>query len=626
MARQQPGLACEECRRRKARCDRGRPQCGICADAGRECVFVDKRAPRGPKKGQLKDLRSRVAEIEQRLISQDRPLDDGMSTPELEDPSELSYDGPIGIDMDAYQMPPRSVSIDITELKRPTDWTLASCRANSWTANGSFTPNPQNMHGLGLGVLSPMSPAQTPINQMTLGEDLNMSDLMLADLDLLYFERVHPIVPIIHKEQYFSWANNENVSPSRICLRSAMRTIAAAMSSQFCTFTEPLYARTRRMLEMQEVPGETGFPWMAMPRDPSGGVDHEVIAAWLLLAHCELMRKSEQEALLTAGHAFTLLQFSSIIEIDMPNVEASPPSDYASSNPGTSPYTSKAIANEHWMETEEKRRTLWAAFVFDRLSSMLNDRPSMLHEEMIQTRLPMPETDFQSGQFPVPMGFLSETMSNTNEYASLPSFAQCVVLANLYGHCLSHRRMEQSIPTPGSESQSQDFWTRHEWLASAATAATMTPLPTQSSKRDASIKCDAMDFFNHILAYSACISLSETAEERLWQNVNDQMLALAYKQAAYQAANDVVHLIQKLPRVAFFKMHPFLPNSICLVAKFLTIATSQLANPTGHRQDGVQNLMIGLRQLSDVNNLARESLMKLEAGFGWSTPARGELC
>jgi len=106
-----------------------------------------------------------------------------MSTPELEDPSDLSYDGPIGIDMDVYQIPPRSVSIDnITEVKRPTDWTLASCRANSWTANGSFTPTPQHMQGLGLGVLSPMSPAQTPIRQMTLGEDLNMSDLMLADL------------------------------------------------------------------------------------------------------------------------------------------------------------------------------------------------------------------------------------------------------------------------------------------------------------------------------------------------------------------------------------------------------------------------------------------------------------
>ncbi|KAJ5654651.1 hypothetical protein N7490_001654 [Penicillium lividum] len=623
MARQQPGLACEECRRRKARCDRGRPQCGICADAGRECIFVDKRAPRGPKKGQLKDLRSRVAEIEQRLISQDRPLDDGMLTPELEDPSELSYDA------DAYQMPPRSVSFDnTTELKRPIEWTLASGRSNSWTANGGFIPNPPAMQNLGLGVMSsPLSPARTPINQMTLGEDLSMSDLMLADLDLLYFERVHPIVPIIHKERYFSWAHDENVSPSRICLRSAMRTIAAAMSSQFCTFTDSLYARTRRMLEMQDLPDETGFPWMTTRlKSPNSGVEHELIQAWLLLAHCELIRKSEQEALLTAGHAFTLLQFSHIIEIDMPNIEASPPSEYAGSNPTTSPYIPKAMLDETWMETEEKRRTVWAAFVFDRLSSMLNDRPLMLHEEIIQTRLPMPETDFQSGQYPVPMGFLSETMSNTSEYASLPSFAQCVVLANLYGHCLSHRRMEQSMPPPGIEFQSQDFWTRHEWLASAATAATMTPLQTQSKRDPSTIKCDSMDFFNHILAYSACISLSETAEERLWQNVNDQMLALAYKQAAYQAANDVVHLIQKLPRVAFFKMHPFLPNSICLVARFLTIATSQLANPAGHRQDGVRNMMVSLRQLSDVNNLARESLMKLEAGFGWSTAATGELC
>ncbi|KAJ5921689.1 hypothetical protein N7454_009163 [Penicillium verhagenii] len=632
MARQQPGLACEECRRRKARCDRGRPQCGICADAGRECVFVDKRAPRGPKKGQLKDLRSRVgppiAEIEQRLISQDRPLDDGMSTPELEDPSELelSYDVPIGIDVDTYTtmppMPPRSVSIDNTaEMKRPSDWTLASCRANSWTANGSFTSNLQNMHNFQLGVMSPMSPAQTPITQMTLGEDLSMSELMLADLyggsqnvDLLYFERVHPIVPMIHKERYFSWTNDENVSPSRICLRSAMRTIAAAMSSQFCAFTEPLYARTRHMLEMQEVPTETGFPWMAGSRDSSNGVEHELIQAWLLLAHCELMRKSEQEALLTAGHAFTLLQFSHIIELDMPNVEASPPSEYAGSTSSTPPYMATSIPDESWMETEEKRRTLWAAFVFDRLSSMLNDRPAMLHEEIIQTRLPMPETDFQGGRYPVPMGFLPETMSNTNDYASLPSFAHTPTNGTNYS-------------PPGSESQSQDFWTRHEWLASAATAATMTPLQTLPNKRETStLKCDSMDFFNHILAYSALISLSETAEQRLWQNVNDQMLALAYKQAAYQAANDVVHLIQKLPRVAFFKMHPFLPNSICLVAQFLTIATSQLANPAGHRQDGVQNLIIGLRQLSDVNNLARESLMKLEAGFGWTTSANGELC
>jgi hypothetical protein len=58
--RQQPGFACEECRRRKARCDRGRPKCGFCAESGAACVVVGKRQQRGPKKGQLSAMRSQI--------------------------------------------------------------------------------------------------------------------------------------------------------------------------------------------------------------------------------------------------------------------------------------------------------------------------------------------------------------------------------------------------------------------------------------------------------------------------------------------------------------------------------------------------------------------------------------
>lgn len=58
--RQRPGLACEECRRRKARCDRVRPLCGGCAENGTLCLVNENRPQRGPKKGQLQALRSRV--------------------------------------------------------------------------------------------------------------------------------------------------------------------------------------------------------------------------------------------------------------------------------------------------------------------------------------------------------------------------------------------------------------------------------------------------------------------------------------------------------------------------------------------------------------------------------------
>ncbi|XDG03860.1 hypothetical protein ABKA04_003475 [Annulohypoxylon sp. FPYF3050] len=58
--RQQPGLACENCRKKKSRCDRARPECGSCTAIGAVCIYTDKRPQRGPRKGQLQALRARV--------------------------------------------------------------------------------------------------------------------------------------------------------------------------------------------------------------------------------------------------------------------------------------------------------------------------------------------------------------------------------------------------------------------------------------------------------------------------------------------------------------------------------------------------------------------------------------
>lgn len=58
--RQKPGAACEECRRRKLRCDRRQPQCGSCQATGVPCHTTTVRAARGPKPGYLKDLKARI--------------------------------------------------------------------------------------------------------------------------------------------------------------------------------------------------------------------------------------------------------------------------------------------------------------------------------------------------------------------------------------------------------------------------------------------------------------------------------------------------------------------------------------------------------------------------------------
>lgn len=61
-------------------------------------------------------------------------------------------------------------------------------------------------------------------------------------------------------------------------------------------------------------------------------------------------------------------------------------------------------------------------------------------------------------------------------------------------------------------------------------------------------------------------------------------------------------------------MHPFLPNAISLVASFLnTAAPNLVTSPDDERLDGIKDVLRALRYLSDVNNLARELLDKLEA-------------
>ncbi|KAH7110280.1 hypothetical protein EDB81DRAFT_597501, partial [Dactylonectria macrodidyma] len=52
--------ACEECRSRKLRCDMGQPPCGTCLDLGVMCITNTARRPRGPKKGHVDALKSRI--------------------------------------------------------------------------------------------------------------------------------------------------------------------------------------------------------------------------------------------------------------------------------------------------------------------------------------------------------------------------------------------------------------------------------------------------------------------------------------------------------------------------------------------------------------------------------------
>jgi hypothetical protein len=147
---------------------------------------------------------------------------------------------------------------------------------------------------------------------------------------------------------------------------------------------DEMYNTTRRMLESLDVHDDNHLPWMRRSSQALGNmrpeIEHECIQAWLLLAYYDFMHKSEKQALLTAGRAFRLLQLSGLFRLD-PVHDAS--SDRAITASEAVFAHQRGMPDGSWRETEEKRRTLWAAFILDRLSGMLNDRPWALHEELV---------------------------------------------------------------------------------------------------------------------------------------------------------------------------------------------------------------------------------------------------
>ncbi|PWY85833.1 hypothetical protein BO94DRAFT_453014, partial [Aspergillus sclerotioniger CBS 115572] len=77
--RQHIKAACDECRRRKLRCDGQQPLCGGCQDSGSICE-ITQRGTRGPRKGYIKALKNRVVDLEAMLESRIDPQQQQHST------------------------------------------------------------------------------------------------------------------------------------------------------------------------------------------------------------------------------------------------------------------------------------------------------------------------------------------------------------------------------------------------------------------------------------------------------------------------------------------------------------------------------------------------------------------
>ncbi|KAE8356274.1 fungal-specific transcription factor domain-containing protein [Aspergillus coremiiformis] len=481
LSRQRPGSACEECRRRKVRCDRRRPQCQVCFETGIECKISTTRLPRGPRKGQLRTLRTRIAALERCLADQ---------RPGITHQMAALFDSP-EIECDSEEDPFR----DLAALPEP--------------GPEIFSDDQQT------GGRSPQSPeAQSRPSGL-------VSDLMRADLDQLYFDRVHPFAPILQRWRYHIWTKQPKKSEAQVCLQYAMWTVAASLSAHFQSLRDTLYQETRRTLDAMDL------------KSPTGGIlSIEQAQAWVLVSIYEYMQLSPQQAWMSAGRCCRLVLGMRLYEIDDPN----------------SPLT---MARDHepslidWTGLEEQRRTFWMAYSLDRFISFHNALPYILNEQLIATRLPAPEEDFQAGH-PTITRFLPEVMTRgvSNDHCSgLSSFSECIILATICGRALSHRQKAAVEQINGDVVD--EFWTRHQWLHEMITFRIQV--------LSASAQVDPMLIFARIVAQTLVLFLHNVLESITWRTGEHVLGMLEYERLCVMAAHEIVNLVKLQGQLGYFK-------------------------------------------------------------------------
>ncbi|KAK3323349.1 fungal-specific transcription factor domain-containing protein, partial [Cercophora scortea] len=581
--RQQPGSACDECRKRKLRCDRQKPNCGTCADAGIECYVNTNRLARGPKRGDLKALRNRVAVLERCLSLEPTDGTQGANVCEMPFIKSILAAAGSHSTSDGDNQPftsPRATTNFIWDNEihvqappvTPASVPLPPCPSSLF----EFSPS------------SSMSSLRTAL----------LHELMRADLDQLYFDRVHPNMPIFNQSRYLSWsphATSTGGSSHETCLQYAMWTLAMAQSSQFESVRDTLYHETRQMLETLDA-----------AENEMGLVHIEQVQAWLLIAFYDFARCSYRRGWISAGRAFRLVQLARLHEVDCPE---------------------NSVHEEDPVVVEERRRTFWVAYCLDRFISLKSHYSLTLVDEVIYTRLPSPELPFQSSH-PLPGPFLSEAITSSDPTGNILSpLAECAILSNISGRALQHSQATNieraSYTTP------IDFWFRHDWLDGMLTKR------LESLTRNypvVSAVTDPMLFFAFMLAQVTTINMSKVLEGSGVVALCEPVV-FAWRRRAGRAAVDVARLAKAHEGIGYFKAHIFLPLAVfigaaCLVSERaqimdgldgvvggdgfdLAILNGEEKGPQGSEAE-LRYCMDALRKMHTFNGIARDHLYLLE--------------
>lgn len=272
---------------------------------------------------------------------------------------------------------------------------------------------------------------------------------------------------------------------------------------------------------------------------PIESLDIEQVQAWILLTIYGFLRISYRRGWMSAGRLFRLVQLMRLYEVDVYTAPAPSPACIVS---------------------EEKRRTFWMAYILDRLVSIRSGSPLTLVEQMVSTRLPAPEMDFQSSNLFPKTTFLSEGVV-FSDHTTISPFQKSIIVVTICGRAMAHHQQSKVECVYGND-VSEDFWSRHQWLE---TLLTQQELILSLEDPSTSEHLDPTMLFIDMMIHATVLYLYKIVESMPWKSDKHQDIVLECQQRALTAVVKLVTVTKSLLQLSCFKVTILLPTSVCVL-------------------------------------------------------------
>ncbi|PKY04375.1 hypothetical protein P168DRAFT_343864 [Aspergillus campestris IBT 28561] len=514
-------LACDICRERKVRCDRGVLKCGRCARLGYDCNYQGRkrhRAAQADMPRQLSELQTRLASTTTTPTACPLPPHVGLSWPVLTPPERQGDHGRLMQRFQSQVTPPMdrgfegldmlaNLTEDIPEFWGVIDSVLTPDALSTALAGDSIQlPTPFDGGYPPAASGSSVSPAfESSLFPSTHEQEESVPPSDLASLHHKYFGTFYPVFPILNPSRFRREWTHGPVSPQVRALSYAVALIGSTVAPEYAHLQSPCYRNARKYIELCE-----------RDDDETRITSLNTFQALLFVLRYELTRKHFVRAWMTLSRAMTLAQILKLRLVDHGCPEIGCVWDVRDPT-----------------SLEEIRRSFWSLYIFESYGCVRTGRPFTLENDELCVSLPSPG-ELNEAFRPSPMPFLSDPTKLAG-VSYLTSYAAVIIMVKVARLCLEH------VSILSCSASDSGFWDRHYRLVKTINDYTAIFQRYLTAK---AVREDVLAFALHLNLCATHINLHEAAIRKVEEQDLPKLVAAESRKSSTAAAFKILGAIR----------------------------------------------------------------------------------